>query len=166
MRKKTVLFLSALALAFAVSMIPGAANGTVLIPKDLRDLVIESSDVVLGKVVDMSVGWNKEETRIYTTIVLKVESGIKGDFAPEEKVQFQTIGGKVGEVSLSVPASPQFNVGEKVVVFFGGEPNVNTPVTGWEQGKFTVENDIVLENGLYLDDFIGNIEAMMDQAVE
>ncbi len=163
MRKKTVLLLSVLALAFGVSMTPKAANGTVLIQKDLRDLVVESTDIVLGKVVDMSVGWNKEETRIYTNVVLTVEKGIKGDFVSGEKVHFQTIGGKVGEVSLSVPSSPQFKVGEKVVVFFGGEPNVNTPVTGWEQGKFTVENDIVLENGMYLDDFIGDIEGMMNR---
>lgn len=160
------MLLSASLFAIMALVVPGAMIGTVLIPKDLEDLVTESSDIVLGKVIAMSADWNKEKTRIYTTIVLEVERGIKGDFETGEKVRFQTIGGTVGEVSLRVPASPAFNTDERTVVFFGGEPNINTPVTGWEQGKFTVENGIILENGRYLDDFIGEIEEMMNRMEE
>ena len=163
MMKQTLMLLSAAVIAIMVLVIPGSVNGTVLIPKDLEDLVIESSDIVFGKVVAMSTNWNKENTRIYTTIVLEVERGIKGDFETGEKIRFQTIGGTVGEISLRVPGSPEFHTDEMTVVFFGGEPNINTPVTGWEQGKYTVVNGIVLENGRYLDDFIGEIEEMMDR---
>ncbi len=166
MRKQTLMLLSAALFAFVTLVVPAAMNGTVLVPKDLEDLVTESSDIVLGNVIAMSNDWNKERTRIYTTIVLEVERGIKGDFETGEKIRFQTIGGTVGEVSLRVPASPAFNIDERAVVFFGGEANINTPVTGWEQGKYTVENDVILENGRYLDDFIGEIEEMLNRMDE
>jgi hypothetical protein len=166
MRKKTLLFLSIVTIVVTVSMIPGILNGTVLIPKDLKDLVIESSDIVLGKVIEMDTDWNTEKSRIYTNVVLEIEREIKGDFVAGEKVDLQTMGGSVEEVSLKVPASPSFNIDERVIVFFGGEPNVNTPITGWEQGKFTVENDIIIENGRYLDDFISEIKSLMTQQQE
>jgi hypothetical protein len=156
--------LSCVVLALALSLVPATSRATVLIQKDLEDLVIESSDIVVGHVTELSSSWNAEKTRIYTHVVLEVERGVKGDFRAGEKVKFQTIGGRVGEVSLQVPSSPRFREGERVVVFFGGEPNYNTPVTGWEQGKYTVENDIILENGRYLDDFIGEVRAIMNPA--
>jgi len=114
----------------------------------------------------MESSWNPEKSRIYTTVVLVVETGIKGDFKANESVRFQTIGGTVDDITLSVPGSPQFKLDEKAIVFFGGESNINTPVTGWEQGKFTVENGIVLENGRNIDDFIGEIRALMNRLSE
>jgi hypothetical protein len=161
MRKNSVLLLSAVALAFMVSMIPDAAHGTVLVQKDLEDLVYESTDIIVGTVVKADAAWNSDETRIYTHVVLNVETAVKGDFESGEKVRFKTIGGTVEEIRLEVPSSPQFNVDEKVCVFFGGDANYNTPITGWEQGKYTVENGIILENGRYLDDVIDEINALM-----
>ena len=166
MRKHALCLLPVALVTIMALTVPVGVNGTVLIQKDLRDLVVESSDIVLGNVIATSTDWNKEKTRIYTTVVIEVEQGIKGDFAAGDKVRFQTIGGTVGEISLRVPASPQFNAGERTLVFFGGEPNINTPVTGWEQGKYTIENGIILENGRYLDDFIAEIEEMMARVDE
>ncbi len=163
MRKRSVVLLSAVALAFMVSMIPDSVRGTVLIQKDLKDLVYESTDIVVGTVMSAEAAWNDDETRIYTHVVLEVERAVKGDFAPGDQIRFKTIGGQVGEIRLEVPSSPRFNVDEKVCVFFGGEPDTNTPVTGWEQGKYTVENGTILENGRSLYDFIDEIETLMSR---
>lgn len=163
MRKQATL-LSCAALALAVWLTPTASHATVLIQRDLQDLTIESSDVVVGTILGASSEWNAERTRIYTHVVLEVEKCVKGDFRPGERVKFQTIGGETGDVSLRVPSAPIFRVGERTVVFLGGEPNYNTPVTGWDQGKFTVENGVIIENGRYLDDFIAEVREIMNAA--
>ena len=163
MRKQAAL-LSCAALVVAVGLAPVASHATVLVRKDLQGLTVESSDIVVGTIVDVSSGWNAEKTRIYSHVVLEVERVVKGNFRPSGRVKFQTIGGRAGDVSLDVPSAPIFRVGERTVVFFGGEPNYNTPVTGWEQGKFTVENGVILENGRYVDDFIAEVRAIVNAA--
>jgi hypothetical protein len=150
-----------MALVLLAVAYPNPSYGTVLIPKDLPDLVTESSDIIIGSVQEIQAEWNSDRTRIYTRVVLEVEKAIKGDFQDGEILRFKTIGGVVEEVSLRVPGSPEFEEGQRVIVFFGGDSNLYTPVTGWEQGKFTVESDIILENGRYLDDFVMDIQNLM-----
>ncbi len=97
------------------------------------ELVEESHSIVAGEVTDTHADWSADRTEIFTTVTLRVEQSLAG---PERtSVRFRVPGGTVGDMRLMVTHSPQFAVGERVLVFLAGAPGRLPQVTAGEAGK-------------------------------
>jgi hypothetical protein len=156
-------FLATLALCFA----PGDGEATTLVPLDMDDLVIEADNIVLGTVVAKHSEWHanyvQQRSLLYTVYALATEDVLKGQAGGS--IEFRVVGGEDGTTTLTVPGAPRFEVGERVVVFLRDPiPDAVTDIVGLEQGKFTVVDETVAENGMELDDFISLISKTLHAA--
>ena len=83
------------------------------------DALASASDkIVLGTVGVKSSNWG-EEFRIYTDIIVTPDVTIKG--ADEGAIVVRTMGGTIGDVTMSVSDGPEFPDGERVIVFLKRE---------------------------------------------
>ncbi len=136
------------------------ARTTTLYPLNLDDLVVEADCIVLGTVTDMESDWqinySQNRSLLYTTYTLEVERGIRG--VESDEIRFRVVGGDDGSTYLTVLSAPHFRTGERVVLFLRtGIPDAISDVLGMEQGRFTVVDDVIVENGMHLDDFLAVI---------
>jgi len=141
------------AAAAGVCLVVGSASATILVARDLTDLTLNASAVVLGRVLAVHGEWDPARSRIYTLASVGVERTLKG--AAEPTVTVRALGGEIpGEQrGYRVPGAPRFEPGEEVLLFLRPEPaadegggptkaSVGTwQVVGWEQGKFAVAVD-------------------------
>jgi hypothetical protein len=137
--------------------IAAPARATTMLPMDLDDLVVEADGIVLGTIVDIESDWSINYTQnrslLYTTYTLLVERGLRG--VESGTVRFRVVGGDDGSTLLTVPGAPHFRQGDRVVLFLrAGIPDAISDVVGMEQGKFTVVDDMIVENGMHVDDFL------------
>lgn len=147
-------------LFLAVALFVGcaaSARATTMLPMDLDDLVIEADGIVLGTIVDAESDWSINYTQnrslLYTTYTLRVERSLGG--TDSGTVRFRVVGGDDGSTVLTVPGAPHFRTGDRVVLFLRtGVPDAISDVVGMEQGKFTVVDDMIIENGMHVDDFL------------
>jgi hypothetical protein len=112
------------------------SNATVLEPLDLRQLVMSSSEIVIGRVDSTRSYWNAARTRILTEVTIRVEESIHG--APAKRIVLTQLGGEVDGVRVTVPGCPTFRVGEESLLFVWRSPKGLAQVTGLAQGKFEV----------------------------
>ncbi len=126
----------------------------------LQELTEQATMVITGTVEDTKSEWNEDETQIYTYITISVDEFVKGA-VPDERVTIKQIGGTVDDITLYIVDSPQFRVGEEVLLFV--RPGL-IPVVGMSQGKFTIETEpetgikIVKEQNVYLDGFLNQVK--------
>ncbi len=154
--KKTVLLTIVLVLCLQL-LLPAMSALAEMETFSLVDLAYGASSIVRGQVVSVSSQWNADHTNIFTTVTIAVQSYIKG--SGEKEITFQIPGGEVGEIGEWVEHVPAFAEGEEVVLFL---QEGDFPILGWEQGKFTIVDDLVLESGLLsADAFIGQIRDIL-----
>jgi hypothetical protein len=84
--------------------------------------------------------WNQERTRIYTYVTLDVERYLKGGNGSRTET-IRLLGGRVGPYLAMVPGTPQFRLGEEVLLFTAGAGARIPTVLGLSLGKFTVVRD-------------------------
>jgi len=108
------------------SVIHAASYETIYGVGDLTDL---SSKVLTGKVSNISS--YAEDGIIYSTVNIEVSKTFVGRSSRTQTVT--VLGGKVGDVRLSVSGSPQFNSDEDVLLFLDEDE-----VVGFGQGRFDV----------------------------
>ena len=97
---------------------------------DLTDL---SSKVLTGRVDNISSF--AQDGLIYSTITIDVSKTYVGKQKRTESVT--VLGGKIGDVRLSVSGAPQFNSEEDVLLFLDDDE-----VVGFGQGRFNVEDGV------------------------
>ncbi len=116
----------------------------------LEKLTQSSSNAVQGKVTKIESFWNKNQTAIYTRVILTREKALKGSL-PDEVVVFLP-GGTVDGRTTIVIGAPEFKLDQEVVLFLnpatGYEEEVELPaavvpfrLTDLVQGKFDVVVD-------------------------
>lgn len=116
---------------------------------DYGDLMKESSLVIRGKVVDQSGAFQitpvfGDSPSNFTDYLLQVEEVLRGNANPKDIVSVRIQGGLVDKLNVIVEDSPNFNIGDEVLVFMY-QPNMgsgyNTEgdyyyVLGVNQGAF------------------------------
>jgi hypothetical protein len=130
---KSGVFLS----VFAALVIGGlAANATVLLDMDVEDLAAAAPLVVTGEVNQVRSEFNKDRTKIYTRILITPDEVLKGP-AVGGVVTIKILGGQVGDLVAHMPGAPEFEVGERVLVFLEPRKDGDGHLTvGMCQGKF------------------------------
>ena len=110
------------------------AWATTVIRMDLQTLVQESDSIVQGRVEHVDAQWDDQKKTIFTYVFVRVHDPLKGDFRPT--VLIRQLGGKVGDMNLSIIGMPAFRSGEEVIVFLKSNPIEATyHVVGLTQGS-------------------------------
>jgi hypothetical protein len=123
------------------TLAPGShADAATVEAMTLNDMAQRAQMIVIGRVVGLRADWNARRTRIYTYVTLEVERFLKGG-AGEREITVRHWGGEVGAFRSLVPGSPQFVVGEEVLLFCAGTRARVPTVLGLALGKFTITRD-------------------------
>ena len=72
--------------------------------------------IIIGKVSEQKSRWNKDKTRIYTDVNIKVDEYLKGNTGQSEIIVTH-LGGEVGEVGELYSHIPSFKTEEDVLLF-------------------------------------------------
>jgi hypothetical protein len=107
-----------------------------LIPADLGDLARRASTIARGRVVAVDARWLDGRRRIETVVTLDAERYLKG--AERSAIQFRVPGGRLGRYRNIVVGAPQFEVGQRVIVFLGSADTALPYTMGLGQGVFRV----------------------------
>ena len=82
----------------------------------LEELTVESNRVVVGRIIDIDYQWQNEARKtIETVLTIAVESYVKGEGA--FVITVKQLGGKMGDLAMEIPGTPQFDVGDEIVFF-------------------------------------------------
>jgi hypothetical protein len=128
-------FLAALALLTGMR----AAEATTVVAVAEDDLIDDAQAVVTGEVTRIESRWQRRRQRLVTDITISVHEVLKGTVR-RQRLTIRQPGGRVGGIHLWLDGSPEFAVGERVLVFLrsGGE---GPRVAHLYQGKFSLETD-------------------------
>ena len=117
----------------------GRASATSMHPFSLDELIYVADSVVVGEVVDVQARFSRDGGAIFTYVDVAVSEHLKGEPAGDTLTVW-VLGGEVGDVGMAVAGTPEFAVGEQVMLFI--EDTVHGPtILGWQQGKFALRLD-------------------------
>jgi hypothetical protein len=130
-------FLSIVALL--AGLVPAFA--TSVIPPTFEELVDSATTIFVGETVARrSERFDTLDGPLIVTLVtFNVVETLKG--APGLQMHLEFMGGTVGDETLVVSGVPQFNVGDRDVVFVGKAGNTVSPLIGLAHGRFRISRD-------------------------
>ncbi len=120
---------------------------------DFEELINGADGIITGTVVESSSFWNDKHTQIFTSFILSVEENIKS-VTKGNRIAITLPGGKIGDIGLWVSGLPDFNQGERALVFLKKPviehvfkdqslnqlyPEDQFEVYGGYRGKFSIE---------------------------
>lgn len=134
----------------------------VMIEVSIDELTKQSSDIISGKVIDIKSEWNDSHDFIFTTVTIEIDNIYKGILPKASSVSVLIPGGEIDSVGLRVEHSPHFENTESVILFLRTLDSDNFGVTAWEQGKYTVRDNVIYENGQSIEEFINTIKSSLE----
>jgi hypothetical protein len=115
------------------------AQATTLRRMELPEIVSRSDRIVHARAVDQRVYWDDAGRRIYTDTTFHVIDDVKGQGA--ERLTVTLLGGRISPVVMTVQGTPQFSVGEEVLLFTSPRPDGKKNLVGFSQGLMRVIAD-------------------------
>jgi hypothetical protein len=119
---------------------PSAATTAVLLTDE--QLAASSRLIVVGEVLSFKSQWDGERQNIYTYVKVHVSRTIKGELKSDQIV-FKQLGGRVGEASTVIFGAPEYQAGQRVLLFLDTDAIGTLRVAHLFQGKY----DIVADQG-------------------
>src|SRR5262245_51828089 len=100
-------------------------SATTVVEPTFEDLVDGATEIVVGTVVKRESRWVDTAwgPAIFTFVTFQIEEGLKGGSPMQTTLQFR--GGTVGDVTLDVSDMPQFQVGNRDLLFIGDRTAVS-----------------------------------------
>jgi hypothetical protein len=136
-----VAILSAVLLAISAPI-----RGTSLRKIEFRELVIQADRIVQGKVDAVEVRMDSRLRLPFTWVRLRVDDPLKGD--RRQTIFLRHVGGKLpgSTNTLSVAGTPQFRVGDNVLVFLTRirDESDTYQVLGMNQGKYRIVDETAI----------------------
>lgn len=120
-----------------LTLLACSAFGTLVPRMSLEEVVDASEAIVHGNVVRTWADWDADHEYIWTHYEIQVVDKLKGNGVGT--IVVSEPGGTVGETALQVAGTPQYEVGEEVVLFAEKTPVGYLRTCGWGQGKFRVQ---------------------------
>ena len=118
----------------AILAVPALAT---LVPQvTLEQMAGEAQFVVHGKVTRKWSAWDSGGQMIWSHYQLQLEEALKG--SPGNSLVVSEPGGIVGDQGISIAGTPEYDVGDEVVLLVWRTPLGYLRTSGWGQGKFTV----------------------------
>ena len=117
------------------------ACATTVAPTTFSEIVAQAEVIVTAQVLARRCEWagTGNERRIVTVVTLEVQAVHKG--TPLTRLELVFLGGTVGDTTLEVAGVPQFQVGERSVLFVEKNGRKFCPLAGICHGKLTIEHD-------------------------
>lgn len=126
-------------LAFAIVLaigVSGQSIATTIVPMDMGDLVGLSRAVAVVTIESKQSRWDDSQTQIFTEYQVGVERVLKD---PTQTLPFlRALGGTVGDITMRASGIPDFEIGDRAVLFLDTDPSGLFPVVGWQTGVFRV----------------------------
>jgi hypothetical protein len=97
-------------------LVTSPANGSIVQALDLDELVGQSDQILLGRVV-FSESFQRSDGLLGSWHRIVVERDVRGSASGQREVIVETLGGSIGDVAMRVEGEPSFSVGERVLVF-------------------------------------------------
>jgi hypothetical protein len=130
-------------LALAILLVTAARATT--IPRLSFDQLTDASEaIVSGEVTQSWAAWDSEHKYIWTHYRLNVTDVARG--ARVSSLEFAEPGGALGDVSMMIPGTVTYGVGDRVAIFLARMPNGYLRTAGWAQGKYTLDEKGVLHS--------------------
>src|SRR2546425_173600 len=129
-----------LAAVVALAWAP-AALATTVVPVADADLVSTATAIVIADVTAIESRWDPATRRIFTVITLDVRDRLKGEI-PLGPLTIRQLGGRVAGMQAWVEGSPEFTMGERVLVFLSRNADGTLRVAHLYQGKFSIVTDL------------------------
>jgi hypothetical protein len=128
---------------------------------DTAELVDTSDIIVVGK-VDGIESFYGADGFIYSRAYVTVDDIILGDDGTDV-VEVVYPGGIVSGVGMATSISPVFDEGMEVVLFLKVDDEGEFVLTNHAASKFTVEDGIVIEEGISLADYVDEITRVINR---
>ncbi len=128
-------------LAVALLALPLSSLATSVIPPQFDDLVGQSDYVVRAVVTSVTSEWQTDGTNkhIITKVALDVSEVYKG--VPPQPLVLEMLGGRVGEIAMTVEGAPKFNAGDEGIFFIHGNGQQFSPLVGIMHGVYPILHD-------------------------
>lgn len=127
----------------AALLVTSPADGSIVQALDLDELVEQSDEILLGRVV-FSESFQRANGTLGTwhRIIVERDLRIDGSASGEREVIVETLGGHLGDLAMRVEGEPSFSLGERVLVFVRGDGEYSAlrPV-GMGQGVMRVRTE-------------------------
>src|SRR6267143_742858 len=131
--------LTAVAVALVLSSV-APSPATTVVPVAESDLAAQAAAVVLGRVTAIQSHLDSGRGQIFTDITLAVDEVLAGPALPG-RITIRQPGGRVGGLESWIEGSPEFIVGERVLVFVRVAGDGTLRVLHLYLGKFSVMID-------------------------
>ena len=117
-----------------------SAGSTTVVPPTFDALVAGANTVFVGEVMSVRSRWitTPRGRAIATDVTFRVEEVWKGSLGAVTMLEF--MGGTVDGMTMEVVGMPQFEVGQRSVLFVSGERSAS-PLVGFMYGRMKVERD-------------------------
>jgi hypothetical protein len=117
-----------------------AANATVLVPAEFRQIVAGSEIIAYARVVDVRPEWADGRRWVNTVVTVDVVTYFKGG-SDSSTVDFIVPGGTLGRYRSVLVGAPVFERGDEAVLFLTTRETDRPRVFGLNQGVFRVRPD-------------------------
>ena len=151
---KRVGVLSLVLASIILSSSGSAPASTFTVPSD-DELIVGARAIVRGKVLSLSCQLEPEQDRLFTYITLRVQEVLKGAIV-ERRIVLKEEGGQVGTRGSIVFGTPQFKLGEEVLVYLDTWRDGSLRVHQMLLGKFGIVTDPNLGKKIVVRDLTGS----------
>ncbi len=132
--------LQVLTLALVVMGIARIGNATTAALLTDEQLITSSRVIMLGEVQSLKAAWNENHEKIYTYVKVQVNEVLKGQLF-NQQIVFKQLGGTVGDESTIIFGTPEFEQGQRVLLFLDTAPDGTLRIAHLFQGKYDVVED-------------------------
>ena len=110
-------------------------------PPAFTSLVSQADYVVRGVVTAIEPEWREAAGKpfIASKVTVEVREIIRGN--PPSPLVLDMVGGKIGDVELSVDGAPKFNVGDEDILFIKDNRKTFSPLVAVMYGRFPILRD-------------------------
>jgi hypothetical protein len=119
--------------------VPGGLAATTIVAKSFTDLCREADKIFVGTVADVTSQW-KDRARMEIETLVRFTNVTPIDGSGGDDVTLRFGGGEMEGIREEIAGIPQFEPGQRVVVFARDGMSIN-PIVGFRQGLFRVVDD-------------------------
>jgi hypothetical protein len=126
----------------AFLLLAGLARATTVVPPTFPELVSEADAIYRGHVTGVEarhVARPDGSAVIKTFVTVAVERTLKG--TAQNDITLEFLGGRIGDETLQIAGTPQFNVGDYGILFVQGNGRQFAPLARFTHGRYRIEHD-------------------------
>ena len=117
---------------------PSGATTAIMLTDE--DLIASSRVILIGEVKSVKSQWDLSDNYINTYIKVQVSQVLKGRLE-NEQIVFKQLGGTVGDTSMHIYGAPEYQAGQRVLLFLYTGQDGTLHVAHLFQGKYDVAED-------------------------